>query len=57
MTSMASGFSSTSTKRRPRVAATAPVVPDPAKKSSTQSPSRVDACTMRRRIPSGFCVG
>ena len=57
MTAIASGLSSTSTNRRPSAAATAPVVPLPAKKSSTQSPSRLEACTIRRRMPSGFCVG
>lgn len=57
MTSTATGLSSTSTKRRPRSRATAPSVPLPAKKSSTQSPSREDACTIRRSTPSGFCVG
>lgn len=43
ITSIASGFSSTSTKRRPSSAAAAPVVPLPAKASSTQSPGRDDA--------------
>ena len=37
--------------------ATAPSVPLPAKRSRHQSPGRDDACTIRRRTPSGFCVG
>ena len=57
MTATASSLLSTRTKRRPSASATAPVVPLPAKKSSTQSPSRDEACTMRRSTPSGFCVG
>src|SRR6185312_1691780 len=51
------GLESTHTKRRPRAAAAAPVVPDPAKKSRTQSPDRLLAAMIRRRIPRGFCVG
>ena len=31
--------------------------PAPANGSRHQSPGRVEACTMRRTIPSGFCVG
>ena len=50
-------LSSISTKRRPVARATAPSVPLPAKKSRHQSPGRVDASTMRRTMPSGFCVG
>jgi hypothetical protein len=57
ITAIDCGFSSTQTKRRPVAAATAPVVPEPAKKSSTQSPSRELALMIRRRMPSGFCVG
>jgi len=41
----------------PNADATAPVVPLPAKKSSTRSPGRLDAWMIRRRIPSGFWVG
>ena len=52
----ASGFCSTSTYRLPSLCATAPVVPLPAKKSSTQSPGALEAWMMRRRMPSGFCV-
>ena len=45
-------------RRRGRApTATAPVVPLPAKKSSTRSPGRLDAWMIRRRMPSGFCVG
>ena len=57
ITSTACGFSSTSTNRRPIAAATAPVVPLPAKKSSTQSPGRDDGSSTRRSTPSGFWVG
>ena len=57
MTSTASGLLSTHTNRRPSSALTAPVVPDPAKKSSTQSPGREDAVTIRRSTPAGFWVG
>ena len=57
MTATASGLSSTRTNLRPSARATAPVVPEPAKKSRTRSPGRLDACTIRRRIASGFCVG
>ncbi len=32
-------------------------VPLPANMSSTRSPGRLEACTMRRSTPSGFCVG
>ena len=57
ITRTASGFESTRTKRRPSFAATAPIVPLPAKKSSTSRPAGDDACTIRRRMPSGFWVG
>ena len=57
ITSTASGLASTSTNRRPSAAATAPVVPLPAKKSSTQSPGREDGESSRRSTPSGFWVG
>ena len=35
----------------------ASVVPLPAKKSNTSPSGREDASSMRRRMPSGFCVG
>ena len=57
MTRIASSLESISTKLRPSDAATAPVVPEPAKKSSTQSPSRLDAWSIRRMMPAGFWVG
>ena len=38
-------------------AATAPSVPEPANGSRHRSPGRLEAWTMRRTIPSGFCVG
>src|SRR5699024_10753055 len=57
MVSTALGLASTSTYRRRSWAATAPRVPLPAKKSSAQSSGRVEACTMRRTMPSGFWVG
>ena len=38
-------------------AAASPVVPLPANASSTRSPSLVCTSTIRRRTPSGFCVG
>jgi hypothetical protein len=57
MTSIASGLLSISTYRRPSAAATAPSVPDPAKKSRHQSPGLVLADTIRRTMPSGFWVG
>ena len=41
----------------PARGATAPSVPDPAKKSRHQPPGREEAATMRRTTPSGFCVG
>ncbi len=53
----ASRLSSTSTNPRPCRAAASPVVPLPAKKSSTTSPGREWTFTIRSRIPSGFCVG
>ena len=56
-TSIASGWESTSTKRRPSSRATAPSVPDPAKKSRHQPPGRDEAATIRRTTPAGFCVG
>ena len=43
MTAIASALSSTSTALRPSAWATAPVVPLPAKRSSTRSPGRLDA--------------
>ena len=57
ITLMASGLSSISKKRRPSASAAAPVVPLPAKKSSTRAPGRDDAATIRRKMPNGFCVG
>jgi hypothetical protein len=57
ITRTASALSSISTKSRPFLAAASPVVPLPAKKSSTTSPRRECTLTMRSRMPSGFCVG
>lgn len=57
MTASASGLLSTRMKFRPSSAAAIPVVPLPAKKSKTVSPGFDEAAIMRRRIPSGFCVG
>ena len=57
MTAIASGLQSISVNGRPQAAATAPSVPEPANGSSTGSPGRVEACTIRRTMPSGFCVG
>src|SRR4051794_33823189 len=57
MTSTASGFESTSTKRRPSWRHAAPSVPLPAKKSRHQPPGRDDAATIRRTTASGFWVG
>ena len=56
MTAMASSLLSISTHRRFICRATAPAVPEPAKKSKTQSPSCDDALRIRRRMPSGFWV-
>jgi len=42
---------------RPRRAAASPVVPLPAKKSSTQSPGFECTLTIRVSSASGFCVG
>ena len=56
MTATAVGLSSIITKLRPCLAAAAPVVPLPAKKSSTVSPGFEWTRTIRSRIPSGFCV-
>ena len=58
ITAIASGLSSTSTASRPSADATAPVVPLPAKKSSTRSPGRArrlhdaaqDALGLLRRV-------
>ena len=57
LTAIASGFSSTSTKRRPSSRQTAPSVPDPANGSRHQPPGRDEAATIRRTMPAGFCVG
>ncbi len=54
--STAAALSSTITNPRPCFAAASPVVPLPAKKSSTVSPAFECTCTIRSRIPSGFCV-
>src|SRR6185437_15257751 len=54
ITRTASGLLSTSRKRRPSSMQAAPVVPLPAKKSATSPPGGDDACTIRRRMPSGF---
>ena len=50
----ASGCSSIRTKPRPNRAAASPVVPLPAKKSSTVSPGSVCTLMIRSRMPSGF---
>ena len=43
--------------RRPRRSATATVVPQPQKGSSTTSPSLLEEAMMRSSRASGFCVG
>ena len=53
----AAGLASMSTKRRPSARQAAPSVPEPANGSRHQPPGRDEAATMRRRMPSGFCVG
>ena len=57
MTSIASGLSSMRTHERPCRRAASPVVPLPAKKSSTQSPGLVWTWMMRSRMVRGFWVG
>ena len=56
ITAIASGLESISRKRRPSWLATAPTVPDPAKKSTTRSPGALEACTIRRTTPTACCV-
>jgi len=57
MTRTASGLLSTSRYRRPSRAAASPVVPLPAKKSSTRSLGSECTRTMRSMMRRGFCVG
>jgi len=57
MSLAASALESMSTAERPLRTAASPVVPLPAKKSSTQSPGLECTRMIRLRMPSGFCVG
>ena len=57
MVATATGLSSPRTNRRPSRAAAAPVVPEPAKRSTTRPPGLEPARMMRSSRRRGFCVG
>ena len=54
---IAAGLLSAATQRLPSPAATAGVVPDPAKRSATRSPGSLDASMSLTRSDAGFWVG